>query len=60
METTLEPRLAVRVRPATLDRLRELAEREETSIGALVRKAIRLLLEDEDCRPHVDGEPISP
>ncbi len=42
--TRMEPRLAFRVRPETLDELRALAQREETTVGSLVRRALRMLL----------------
>ena len=39
--------IAFRVRPQMLAELRALAEEQETSVGTLLRKALRLLLAEE-------------
>jgi hypothetical protein len=51
MPTSIEvpERLEVRLPAGTNARLRDLAGRETISVGALVRRAIRLLLADADC-----------
>ena len=54
---TLEPRLAVRVQPATLEQLRRIAQREEVSVGAIVRRGLRMLLAAEAGPPNPGAEP---
>ncbi len=41
---TLTKRLDVRVSPDTVERLREIAETEQTSIGTIARRALRIFL----------------
>jgi predicted transcriptional regulator len=44
---TLTEAVRVRLSPELLDELREYAEREERTVGAVIRRAIRDLLERE-------------
>lgn len=46
-KSRMEPRVSFRVRPEVLEELRALAEAQELPVGALVRRALRLLLADE-------------
>lgn len=56
---TLTKRVDVRVTPETAERLHDVASREETSIGTIVRRALRrFLLEHEaERREHEEPEP---